>query len=452
MNKIFLPINVLLLFCLCACALSENSSPAEIQEKQWIESVKQSAIPIDSLDRDTFDPSTLSFLDPLLEGKRIVYLGEPDHYIHEKYDYRLMFIDYLYKKGWRHIGMEMGRSDGHRVDRFLETGDVSHLGRLGLYGYKEDLRSDRDDLAKLSPGLRQQKFWDNFLSEEYWFLQQLFLLGTASDGADQRIRWFGYDIDTWPGGGYSDCLEWTQENSENPIIKDLRSRIARVAGESREEETTRLRGVLEFVQKERAALKESLGEAAAIELERTIHCLLDSMIFMTSAWEGRNSSSWIDAFVTREKTMFRQVEEILVDLPQDAKIILLGHNMHLSKDHRTLGYPNYYPMWTTLGSYLFSRYPDEIISIWMLYDHGRHASLELEDVYEEVKSHPWRIEQILRKAGSLYLLPIHNDGLEENYLSQNRYFGVNGRLGKGILKNQMDVLFFIDKVNAIKKR
>src|SRR5262245_32561921 len=48
--------------------------------------------------------------------KRVVFLGEPDHYIQEKYEMRLAFLRRLFARGWRRIGMEMGRSDGAHVD------------------------------------------------------------------------------------------------------------------------------------------------------------------------------------------------------------------------------------------------------------------------------------------------------------------------------------------------
>jgi hypothetical protein len=89
----------------------------------------------------------------------------------------------------------------------------------------------------------------------------------------------------------------------------------------------------------------------------------------------------------------------------------------------------------------------------MLYDRGRHATLGRDDkVFEDIQSHPWRIERSLAQAGSLYLLPIDRRDPEGEFLAEATHFGVNGRLGRGILQNQMDVLFFIDKVKAIRKR
>lgn len=43
-------------------------------------------------------------LGRMLEGKRFVFLGEPDHFIIEKSPYRLTFIQYLFEQGWQDVG------------------------------------------------------------------------------------------------------------------------------------------------------------------------------------------------------------------------------------------------------------------------------------------------------------------------------------------------------------
>src|ERR1700722_15039415 len=92
-----------------------------------------------------FEP--LGALDTAISTKRIVYLGEPDHFIHEKYDYRLLMLGYLVSRGWKHIGEEMGVVDGHRIYQFLASGDSDFLDRVPMYGYKGEQRTDRDDSA-----------------------------------------------------------------------------------------------------------------------------------------------------------------------------------------------------------------------------------------------------------------------------------------------------------------
>jgi erythromycin esterase-like protein len=103
------------------------------------------SVAIEPLDGFNTDIDRFSSFDGLLENKRVVYLGEEDHWIHEKSDYRLLLLRYLISRGFRYIGEELGWSDGMRIDRFLETGDESYLDSIATYGYKSAIRTDRDD-------------------------------------------------------------------------------------------------------------------------------------------------------------------------------------------------------------------------------------------------------------------------------------------------------------------
>ncbi len=55
---------------------------------------RERAIALDPLGPD-IALERLAPLDELLSGKRIVFLGEFEHFVHEKYDYRLLFLRYL---------------------------------------------------------------------------------------------------------------------------------------------------------------------------------------------------------------------------------------------------------------------------------------------------------------------------------------------------------------------
>ena len=52
--------------------------------------------------------SYLERFDEALKGKRIVYLGEMDHFVAERMEFRLMLIRELSRRGFRRIGLEMG--------------------------------------------------------------------------------------------------------------------------------------------------------------------------------------------------------------------------------------------------------------------------------------------------------------------------------------------------------
>ena len=66
----------------------------------------QHAMIVDSLDGLKADIEQFSCLDKFMEGRREVFLGEEDHWIHEKSDYRLMLLRYFISRGFRYIGEE----------------------------------------------------------------------------------------------------------------------------------------------------------------------------------------------------------------------------------------------------------------------------------------------------------------------------------------------------------
>jgi erythromycin esterase-like protein len=74
----------------------------------------------------------LSILDPLVAGKRFAYIGEPDHFIHEKYAYRLTMLNYLAGRGFTHVGEEIGASDGMRIALYRNRRRIAARARHDL--------------------------------------------------------------------------------------------------------------------------------------------------------------------------------------------------------------------------------------------------------------------------------------------------------------------------------
>ena len=153
------------------------------------------AIAFPDLDAIDENARQLSILDPLIAGKRFAYIGESDHFIHEKYPYRLAMLNYLAARGFTHLGEELGASDGMRIARFIETGDDSQLERVTIYGYKGASRSDRDDTPT---GILRDSFGDAYPTAQFAAEQKRFAHGLRKFG----VRFFGFDIDPLPGGGY----------------------------------------------------------------------------------------------------------------------------------------------------------------------------------------------------------------------------------------------------------
>lgn len=158
---------------IAALLLSSVTLADEVSEPAFLRWAGENALQLDSLDWRAFDPQLFSALDDRLEGKRVVYPGEADHFVAQRMEFRLILIRYLMEKGFRNIGMEMGISDGRRMDRYVETGDPQHLRRVGLYGHAGDKRYDRDDSVEGWTDEKYPEFGELVRDEGRWFLGQL---------------------------------------------------------------------------------------------------------------------------------------------------------------------------------------------------------------------------------------------------------------------------------------
>lgn len=71
------------------------------------------AVDID-LDGVGGDLAPFAVLDDLADRARVAYLGEMDHFVAEKYDFRLLCIRYLASRGWRVVGEEWPEREHQR--------------------------------------------------------------------------------------------------------------------------------------------------------------------------------------------------------------------------------------------------------------------------------------------------------------------------------------------------
>jgi erythromycin esterase-like protein len=392
----------------------------------------------------------LSLLDKEIESKRVIYLGEPDHFIHEKYDFQFMLVRYLFERGFRYVGYETGIFVGRLIDAYLETGDSTYLDLNRLFGNKRYVREDRDDTPSGFPALKNPEYRRSQLSEMQWFLEGLRELNETLKPGDKRLHWFGFDVDILAGIGYQDIRKRLKSHISHKILRGILERIDLVQGESVLEEAARIGDLISFVEYEGDAITSIIGEREYTLLTRDLRSLRDGLIFL-DAFKKAPSPEWGPALREREKTIFRQMDELLEDLNDDDKIILIGHNMHLSKDYSKVWIRSA-SMWPSIGTHMEGRLPGKVYSIWMLYDYGRHGNMWNESFFEEVPSHPLRIERLFTKAGLRFILPFHSRDPREQYLDEDRNFVANGRIGHGFIRSQADAIFFVSEVTPIQER
>lgn len=411
--------------------------------------VNANAITLDPGDWSPMDGTDV--LDSQLDAVEFVYLGEPDHYIQEKYDYRLGLIRYLVDRGFTYIGMEMGYSDGLRIDRYLESGDAAILEEVALYGHRDEYVAGLPDVmaAELA-----RPYLDAFVDEERAFLAELLQVSSSLPG-DERLHWFGFDIDIVPGGGYVDAERLLEAASADGggLVEDVQQQLAFTRDMEPAQRVQALASLAAVLGTHQEELDELLGAAGASELSQTVQNLADSYRFQADAFAEPFGSTWGDAMVRREQDMIRRLDDgWLPALPDGAKAVLLGHNLHLSRSVESLltgalDDPASSPMWQSIGAALAER--RSVYAIWMLYDHGTtHTAFSSQPV-TPVISDPARIESALRESGDLYLLPLAD---AHPSLDQPVNFNQNGAAASGSLTRLADALVFVDEVHAIAER
>ena len=262
---------------------------------------RERAAVFDPLDGRDADIEKLSFLDGPLRGKQVVYLGEEDHWIHEKSDYRLTMLRYLISRGWRYIGEELGWSDGIRIDGYLATGDESYLEKIAAYGYEGAVRTDREDKATGILGSAREAYpVAAFKAEQLRLVRALREINGSREAGADRVRYCGFDIDTVAGGGYEDAEALLRPFERELPVHAVLASLERVRGETIEEEIRRLNGVMEAMGRAAPRLRELLGAQRYRILQENILTLRDSLEFNRIANPARDYGRLNAAMAMRE--------------------------------------------------------------------------------------------------------------------------------------------------------
>jgi erythromycin esterase-like protein len=379
----------------------------------------------------------LSVLDPLLEGKRFAYVGESDHFVHEKYAYRLVMLNYLAGRGFTHVGEELGASDGTRIDRFITTGDESRLERIAMYGYAGTIRSDRDDRPT---GILREGF-DSYPTAQFAAEQKRFAHCLRRIG----VRFFGFDIDPLPGGGYEDLTQMLDSMPADSATNAVRRGLQRVPGETIDQEIARLDEVLRLID---ADTRLSALRHPAISLR-------DSFDYVRITYPAKTFDALNPGMAFRERVMHRQVDHVFAQMRSNEKLALMSHNMHLCRAPEAVTGSDAVagPGGKTdpsLGAWLASRFRGETFSVWMLI--GRGADLQpFPSLSNKICEKRGTLNAILGEIGDCFLLPIDASDSRAHILTEpvDIMHDANGGVRTAIAK-QADAIFFVRDVTPLR--
>lgn len=394
----------------------------------------------------------LAALDSAIAKKRIVYLGEPDHFIHEKYDYRLLMLRYLVSREWNHIGEEMGVVDGHRINQFFETGDSSDLDRAPIYGYQGGQRIDRDDSAT---GLLKDSFTafplEVFAAEQKSFARSLRDTAAAHSPG---ISFFGFDIDALPGAGYEDLEKMLASAAGDSLVAEIRATLARVPDETRADEVARLDRAISLIDANLRMLSQLIGSARAANVTRFARALRDSFHYTQSSYPASAWPSLNVGMALREETMHRNVTAQLAEAGPGAKTVLMSHNMHLAKAYdrikRNFGAGPGGGRVPALGTFLNRMLPGRVYSVWMLCNRGRDCQ-PFSFCTCEIMPVAGSLNSILSEIAPAFILPLRADSPLPRLLDSKMLIQMDGQPGvRAAIAEQADAIFFVDEVSPLR--
>ena len=370
------------------------------------------------------DVEALAWLDPLLAGKRFAFVGEANHFVHEKASYRLFMTRYLASRGFTVLLEELAWSDGVRIDRYLETGDETWLDRVGTFGFEGDARADRDDrwTGYLAP-TRARHPTAAFRHEHVALLRALREL-------KPRLANHGFDVDYQPGAGYAHLGE---------LAGDARALAARVPGETIEAEIARL---------ERLVRALEANGASPAQL-RTARSLRDGFRYTALIKDAPTLESLRPGMAFRERVMHEQVDDIVAAHPRDARFVVFAHDLHLARDDARIAQPGGVVgpgggRVDSIGTHLARRHPGEVFTVWMLDCEGRDAQ-PIAELGNRVRAPRGALNRALARAGDAYFVRVQGP-----LAGQHRIAFMYGSAAEVDLGANADALYFVRRVSPLR--
>ena len=390
----------------------------------------------------TADTNLLAPLDPVIAQADIVSLGEMNHFVHEKSDFRLFFARYFVSRGWTSFAEELGRSDGVRVDRFHETGNAAELDRLPSFGHRTHLREDRDDRPT---GLFKRSF-ETYPADLFRAEQGRFYRGLRAAAGGTRIRHFGFDIDGLPGGSYEDIWARLAPFTDDPRLAEFHRALARVPGESATAEAERIRRVSQCM----PALKDVAGAMVAAETETDLAALADSLDYVAATYPAETYDAIRPGMAMREDMMKRRIAEIRALCGADKRLVLMAHAFHLAKNDAGIrgSAESIGPGGggtCSLGHHLAQELGLRVASIWFLYGAGEDSQ-PFDDLPRRARYPRDTFNRALAQFGA----PLF-------FLTGNAFFAQPSKIGHMYnavvevpLGTQTDAIFFLPSVSPLR--
>jgi hypothetical protein len=284
----------------------------------------------------------------------------------------------------------------------------------------------------------------------------------------------GFDLDLGVSLGSIKPIELLlKKHTHNTQIQGILGLLNRLTELSTDQQLAQVEAIQGDLVAQTNVMTEALGHETFEELQSWLCFLHDSITAEKRPrmkQDPRGHRLWR---AERERAMMRYLDRIVDGLDADDKVILMGHNGHLSKDvanlfnhpqqslfwgvrswFRSLGYG----MWAkihrcpldwhggSVGTHLHQRFPGKVFTIWAFYGHGQ---LMGPNGPMNICLHADTIESLLAQVGDRFLLPLDNiDPDAQAILANANFRWAVGRYASGDLTAQADAIYFIKNITA----
>jgi erythromycin esterase-like protein len=379
------------------------------------------------------DAAADALIDTALSRTNVVVLGELNHFVREKTDFRLWWLERISRKRRLVVAEELSWSDGEWVARYLESGNPACLARAATFGNTDSRRNDREE--RPTGVLRAS-------SEAYPAAQFLAEQRRFYDGLRQwPVRFYGIDIGAPPNDRYVEleaCIDRMASAADQVIAQSL---LARVPGESFAAEALRLR-----------QLRAHLGRADGLATRCTdeLDAVIANLEYLEGAYSARDYEALRPAMALREAFMKRRIAHVVDGLAADEVLVLLGHAFHLTKDDASIGGVGVGPgggLVSSLGHYLVQERGVETFAAWMVYGGGRDSQ-PFPDL-PQIADYPRKsLNQVLANIGEPLIAPI--DAAAHDVLARAVLLGhMYNQIVPINLPRAADVLWFVPHVSQL---
>ena len=370
----------------------------------------------------------------------MIVLGEFNHFVHEKSDFRQFFSRYLVARGVRTFAEELGWSDGIRVNRFLH-GDERQLGRLPSFGYQEHLRSDRNDRPT---GILRASF-DAYPTTLFVGEQSRFYRALRAAVPDNRLRYFGFDIDGAPGGSYEDIAEILSGSaSPSPTVHFLEA-LARIPDENIDAEIQRL-----LRARDTWTRASGISPSLQAAVEASLDALIDSLRYVAQTYGAATYDALRPGMAWREDAMKRRFENIDRLTNGATPIAAMGHALHLVKhDGKLAAGAGVGPgggLTCSIGHHLAQEKGKRVFSIWFVYGAGEDSQ-PFPDLPRRANYPAASFNALLASIGKPFVLRTEDAIFAEPVRIGHMY----NSLVELPLVDQVDAIFFLPRVTPLQE-